>query len=71
MPAIDSCYYFQNGNGAHTGQFEINNAMRALVCTSYIGAVWGIAATHNGPLTWPGSKIASCGGARSTAPRLK
>jgi hypothetical protein len=62
IPALDSCYYFQNGSGAHAGQFEVDNAMRGLVCTSYIGAVWGIGATPGGPMTWPGSQIASCVG---------
>ncbi len=61
VPAIDGCYYFQSGKTADT--FEVDNAMRGLVCTSYIGAVWGgIAATVDNPLTWTGCRIASCAG---------
>jgi hypothetical protein len=60
MPAIDGCTYFRNGR---TGTLEVDDDMRGLVCTSYIGAVWGVTATSNGPMTWRGTAIASCSGA--------
>ncbi len=59
IPAIDGCYYFLNGDN---GKFETDNSKRGLVCTSYIGAVWGLAATRDGPMTWSGEDIASASG---------
>ena len=59
VPAIDSCVYFRNGSN---GFLETDTKMRGLVCTSYIGAVWGIAATSGGPMTWSGAQIASWAG---------
>jgi hypothetical protein len=59
QPAIDGCTYFRNGR---TGTLEVRDDMRGLVCTSYIGAVWGLSAIPNGPMTWTGAQIASCSG---------
>jgi hypothetical protein len=59
QPAIDGCAYFRDGR---KGTLEVRNDMRGLVCTSYIGAVWGLSATAGGPMTWTGTQIASCRG---------
>jgi len=61
VPAIDSCVYFRSGHGG--GKLETENDKRGLVCTSYITAVWGLAATPGGPQTWAGTDIASRAGA--------
>jgi hypothetical protein len=59
IPAIDNCYYFQNGHGP---TFETDDTMRGLVCTTYIGAVWQLKAVANGPMTKRGSDIAAMRG---------
>lgn len=60
FPAIDNCYYFRNGTDS---MFETDNKMRGFVCTTYIGAVWGIPVQKNGPMTWHGNTIAATAGA--------